>query len=133
MASRPRLCRCPRSYATSLYLALAFHFGADHPNVAGALEWLMANQLDDGGWNCRTVRFGDRHSSFHTSISALGVLQQRCRNDGTWPVQNRHPGRVWFDMVRTGKPSRWNTAACPAQKPCRLRPARRFQSERDAA
>ncbi len=180
----------PEACATSLYLALAYYFGVDHPNVPAALEWLLANQLDDGGWNCRTVRFGDRHSSFHTSISALealaeaqrhhpdrtdiadamaagrefflrhrlykshrhgtiahpaftklsfpprwhydllrgldhfaittapwddrysdalDVLHQRRRNDGTWPMQNKHPGRVWLDMERTGKPSRWNT------------------------
>ena len=180
----------PEACATSLYLALAFYFGVDHPNVAGALEWLLANQLDDGGWNCRTVRFGDRHSSFHTSISALealdeaqrhlpdrtdiaeamaagrefflrhhlykshrhgtiarpaftklsfpprwhydllrgldhfattaspwddrysdalDILKQRRRTDDTWPAQNKHPGQVWFDLERTGRPSRWNT------------------------
>ena len=180
----------PEACATSLYLALAFYFDVDHPNVADALNWLLANQLDDGGWNCRTVRFGDRHSSFHTSISALealaeaqhrlsgradiadalaagrefflrhrlykshrhgtiahpaftklsfpprwhydllrgldhfattdapcdgryrdalDILHERRRRDGTWPVQNKHPGRVWFDMEPTGRPSRWNT------------------------
>lgn len=180
----------PEACATSLYLALAFYFDVDHPNVAGALEWLLANQLDDGGWNCRTARFGDRHSSFHTSISALealteaqrrlpgradiadamvagrefflrhrlykshrhgtiahpaftklsfpprwhydllrgldhfattaapwddryrdalDVLRERRRRDDTWPAQNKHSGRVWFDMEPTGKPSRWNT------------------------
>jgi hypothetical protein len=151
---------------------------------------LLDNQLSDGGWNCRTVRFGDSHSSFHTSISALEalaeveavrpddpaivsamdrgrefflahrlykshrvgsvadpvftklsfpprwhydllrgldhfqatsapwderyedaleVLGSRCRKDGTWPVQHKHSGKVWFDMEKTGGPSRWNT------------------------
>ncbi len=151
---------------------------------------MLDNQLDDGGWNCRSVRFGDRHGSFHTSISALealaevarnvpdrvgvgaalargrefflahrlfrshrdgsvvdpvftllsfpprwhydilrgldhfrvvsapwddrfgdavDVLEQRRRSDGTWPVQHKHTGKVWFDMERTGGSSRWNT------------------------
>jgi hypothetical protein len=151
---------------------------------------LSANQLADGGWNCRNVRFGDRHSSFHTSILALEALAEihrdepqrpdiesalaagrefflihrlyrshrtgevvnpaftrlsfpprwhydilrgldhfattdapwddrsldavevlagRRRADGTWPVQNKHAGKVWFDMERTGSGSRWNT------------------------
>ncbi len=180
----------PEACATSMYLALAHYFGVDHPNVGPALDWLLANQLSDGGWNCRTVRFGDRHSSFHTTIlalealaevqrrhpdradigqamnggrefflehrlykshrdgtvaraaftrlsfpprwhydllrgldhfattnspaddrydDALDVLEQRRGRDGTWPVQNKHAGRVWFDMEQAGKPSRWNT------------------------
>lgn len=180
----------PEACATSLYLSLAYYFGVDHPHVTGALDWLLANQLPDGGWNCRTVRFGDRHSSFHTSISALEalaeahhthpdradiadaiatgrefflqhhlykshrhgtianpaftklsfpprwhydilrgldhfaatnsppdpryhdalhVLHHRGRRNGTWPVQHKHAGRVWFDMEQTGQPSRWNT------------------------
>jgi len=182
--------KAPEACATSMYLALAYYFGVDHPKVGPALDWLLANQLPDGGWNCRTVRFGDRHSSFHTSILALEaldeaqakrpdrtdistamangrefflrhrlyksqrtgavansaftklsfpprwhydllrglehfavtdapnddryadaieILNQRRRRDGTWPVQNRHAGRVWFDMEHPGQPSRWNT------------------------
>ena len=180
----------PEACATSMYLSLAHYFDVDHPNVQPALDWLLANQLTDGGWNCRTVRFGDRHSSFHTSIlalealaearrvhagrteittalsagrefflrhhlyqshrdgsianpaftklsfpprwhydllrglehfaaanaptdprcdDALNLLQQRRRRDGTWPTQNRHSGKVWFEMEQAGRPSRWNT------------------------
>ena len=180
----------PEACVTSLYLLLAFYFGVEHPRVNDALDWLLANQLTDGGWNCRNVRFGDQHSSFHTTISALEalaevhraqpdrpdvfdvmavgrefflqhrlykshrdgivvkpaftklffpprwhydllrgldhfaatnaptddryddaleVLRDRRRKDGTWPVQNKHSGRVWFDMEQTGQPSRWNT------------------------
>lgn len=180
----------PEACATSMYLALAHYFGVDHPNAGPALDWLLANQLADGGWNCRTVRFGDRHSSFHTSIlalealaevnrghpdrpevtaamaggrefflehrlyqshrtgavanpsftklsfpprwhydvlrglehfaatdsphddrygDALDVLDRRRRKDGTWPVQNKHSGKIWFEMEPTGGPSRWNT------------------------
>jgi hypothetical protein len=40
---------------------------------------------------------------------ALRVLAGRRRKDGTWPVQHSYTGRVWFDMEKTGGPSRWNT------------------------
>jgi len=180
----------PEACATSMYLTLARYFGYDDARVEEAHGWLLASQLADGGWNCRTVRFGDRHSSFHTTILALEALAQtaqrfpdhdeitaalakgrefflahhlykshhhgtvanpaftklsfpprwhydvlrglehfaataspwddRCddavdvvrrrrRSDGTWPVQNKHAGEVWFDMEKTGGPSRWNT------------------------
>ena len=178
----------PEACATSMYLTLARYFGYDDQRVDEAHRWLLANQLADGGWNCRTVRFGDQHSSFHTTILALEALAQtsqgpcgelepamergrqfflshhlykshrdgtvanpaftklsfpprwhydvlrglehfsgvgsswddrfadaleivrrRRRSDGSWPVQNAHPGKVWFDMEKTGGSSRWNT------------------------
>lgn len=181
----------PEACITSMYVALACYFGVEDPRVDDALTWLLDNQLPDGGWNCRTVRFGDRHSSFHTSISALEALAEaqradradrdalssaldggrefflahrlykshrtggvvdpvltrlsfpprwrfdilrgldhfaateapwdrrfqdaldlldgRRRKDGLWPVQHKHAGSVWFDMEKTGGPSRWNT------------------------
>ncbi len=40
---------------------------------------------------------------------ALGVLRGARRPDGTWPVQNKYAGEVFFNMERTGGPSRWNT------------------------
>lgn len=40
---------------------------------------------------------------------ALDLLLMKRRKDGTWPVQNKHPGEVHFDMERTGTSSRWNT------------------------
>lgn len=40
---------------------------------------------------------------------ALEILARKRRVDGTWPLQNRHPGAVHFDMEPTGRPSRWNT------------------------
>lgn len=176
--------------ATGIYLALAHYFGYRSQRVDEAVEWLLANQLADGGWNCRQIRFGDSHGSFHTSISALeglaevadahpgradvmeamergqefflahrlyrshrdgrvvhpdftklsfpprwhydllrgldhfqsvgapwddrlepalDALRGRRRQDGTWPVQHKHGGKVWFDMEKTGGPSRWNT------------------------
>lgn len=180
----------PEACATSIYVTLARYFGYDDPRVDRAIAWLLENQLSDGGWNCRTVRFGDQHGSFHTSIlaleafaeitkrepnhlaiasamsdgrefflrhrlykshrsdevahqaftklsfpprwhydvlraldhfqattapwdrrytDALDLVARRMRSDGTWPSQNKHAGKVWFDMERTGRPSRWNT------------------------
>ncbi|GAB4424854.1 MAG: hypothetical protein Kow002_14370 [Anaerolineales bacterium] len=40
---------------------------------------------------------------------ALDALLEKRRKDGRWPVQAKHPGKVHFDMEKTGQPSRWNT------------------------
>ena len=40
---------------------------------------------------------------------ALTILQSKRRKDGTWPLQQKHPGKVHFEMEQTGGPSRSNT------------------------
>ncbi|MCR4316089.1 MAG: hypothetical protein NUW37_07060 [Planctomycetes bacterium] len=40
---------------------------------------------------------------------AIEVLRKKRNRDGTWNLQNPHPGKVWFEMEKPGKPSRWNT------------------------
>jgi hypothetical protein len=40
---------------------------------------------------------------------AIDLLRKKQLRDGTWPVQNRHAGRTYFEMEQVGKPSRWNT------------------------
>lgn len=40
---------------------------------------------------------------------AMKILKKKQRKDGLWPLQNRHPGRTFFEMEQPGKPSRWNT------------------------
>jgi hypothetical protein len=40
---------------------------------------------------------------------AIDVLHERRRKDGRWPVQQKYPGKVFFDMEQPGGPSRWNT------------------------
>lgn len=43
---------------------------------------------------------------------ALDLVLRRRRTDGTWPMQNRYPGREYFVMETNGEPSRWNTLRC---------------------
>jgi hypothetical protein len=41
---------------------------------------------------------------------AIGVLRSKQQPDGTWPLENTHPGAVHFSMEDgDGRPSRWNT------------------------
>ncbi len=40
---------------------------------------------------------------------AIELLIKKQNKDGTWNLQQKHAGRVWFDMEKPGDPSRWNT------------------------
>ncbi len=168
---------------SAFWLLLAAYYGHDDDRIPDVVEWVLDNQLADGGWNCETIRTGSTHGSFHTTIQvlealaemgrhdeaaqrgreflldhrlyrshqtgevanraftmlsfpprwhydilraldhfrfvdaavderlhdALEVLGSKQRKDGKWPVQNKHGGIVWFDMVTGRKPSRWNS------------------------
>ncbi len=39
----------------------------------------------------------------------IDLLRRKRGKDGRWRLQNRHPGKVFFEMEKVGKPSRWNT------------------------
>lgn len=40
---------------------------------------------------------------------ALDLIMKKKTKNNLWPVQQKHPGRVHFDMEKTGTESRWNT------------------------
>jgi hypothetical protein len=46
------------------------------------VDYLLDQQLDDGGWNCATRIERGKHSSFHTSIQALEALDAYQRSHG---------------------------------------------------
>lgn len=62
-------------------------------DVLAALDYFQA---------CRA----ERDSRFQDAIALLRAKQSR---DGTWKLQNRHAGKIFFEMETVGQPSRWNT------------------------
>jgi hypothetical protein len=64
----------PETCITGMLVLLAASFGHDDPRVDTVVEWLLAQQLDDGGWNCDSIRNGSTHGSFHTTITVLEAL-----------------------------------------------------------
>lgn len=58
---------------TGMCLGLNSYFLEGDEDGETVVEWLLGQQLDDGGWNCATTR-GSTRSSFNTTILALEGL-----------------------------------------------------------
>lgn len=173
---------------TGMVLSIMSFFEIQSPIAEGYTDYLIKQQMKDGGWNCESYR-GAVHSSFHTTLSVLEGLWEyekmsgrnkrinairkngeefllkhriykshrtgeivdkkmtmlsfppRWRYDimrameyfadsnalqddrmkdavdiiiskeknGKWPVQQKHPGRVFFDLEPVGGESAVNT------------------------
>jgi hypothetical protein len=175
---------------TGMVLSILSYFEVDDDRLDAIAAHLLAQQMPDGGWNCRRPR-GATHASMHTTISvleglrwhemhrrrklaavrtaqrrgrefllvhrlfrshrsgaiiqpafirfsfplrwhydvlraldyfqavnaprdkrlseAIQLVRDKQRQDGHWPLENRHKGKTWFELERPGAPSRWNT------------------------
>jgi hypothetical protein len=175
-----------------MVLNYASYFKVDENLLTPLLDYLLENQMSDGGFNCQSTRKGANHSSLHTTLSVLEGLHEfrkngykyrfseiidiesqciefilqhrlyksdktgkvihpnftrmpypsrwkydtlRCldffqyanisydermndaiefllskRNpNGYWKLQAKHPGKIHFEMEKSGQFSRWNT------------------------
>jgi hypothetical protein len=78
--------REPETCITGMLVLLAARFGYDDERVDPTVEWLLGQQLADGGWNCESIRRGSKHGSFHTSITVLEALLAYQQGGGSVPV-----------------------------------------------
>jgi hypothetical protein len=60
---------------TGMVLSLLSYFNYDDERLASLVDYLLAEQMPDGGWNCRR-RDGATHSSVNTTISVLEGLRR---------------------------------------------------------
>jgi hypothetical protein len=54
-----------------MVLNYASYFNADANDLIPIVDYLINNQMSDGGFNCMSTRKGAVHSSLHTTLSAL--------------------------------------------------------------
>jgi len=89
--------REPETCITAMLVLLAASFGHDDARVDSVVKWLLAQQLDDGGWNCESIRRGSTHGSFHTTISVLEALHAYQHHQGEVAVGSAmSAGREFF-------------------------------------
>ncbi len=58
-----------------MFLALLAYFGYPDERIHSVFEFLLDEQMPDGGWNCERIK-GATHASFHTTISVLEGLDE---------------------------------------------------------
>jgi hypothetical protein len=83
----PRRQKLSETCISSMVLAIVCRFQYGDPRVDRLAEHVMAQQMADGGRNCRAMPGygGATHGSFHTTISAL---------EGLWEYQRFRPDRA---------------------------------------
>ncbi len=64
-----------------MVLSITAWFDTGDDRIDSIAELLVRSAMADGGWNCRD-HLGDKHSSFHTTISVLEGLTEWSRRTG---------------------------------------------------
>ena len=57
-----------------MFLNVAAYFDAPPEPLASVVDFILAQHMPDGGFNCQSNRQGARHSSLHTTVSVLEGL-----------------------------------------------------------
>lgn len=72
--SKSDVCIC------GMFLNYASYFGAKEEELQSVVDFILSQQLKDGGFNCQLNRKGAVHSSLHTTISVLEGFFEYSRN-----------------------------------------------------
>ncbi len=68
-----------------MFLNYASYFMKSDKKLDFLIDYIIKNQMTDGGWNCR-YRHGAVHSSFHTTLSILEGLLEYRKNGGIYQL-----------------------------------------------
>lgn len=66
------------------------------------------------GWRYDVLRALDFFQEYNKEKDerlndATELVIKRRTEEGRWLLQNRHPGKYYFEIEQVGKPSKWNT------------------------
>ncbi len=111
-----------------MLLNYASYFNEPQAGLQSIIDFILSQQMEDGGFNCRKNRSGARHSSLHSTVSVLeGILEytlagydyrikelkQVAVASREFILQHRfyksdHTGEIIHkDMLRLSFPPRW--------------------------
>ena len=69
-----------------MFLNYATYFGAPEDQLMSVVDFLIGQQMKDGGFNCHSNRIGAVHSSLHSTLSVLEGIQEYSRNGYTYKL-----------------------------------------------
>lgn len=67
-----------------MFLVYACHFHAAPADLVSIVDFVIAQQMGDGGFNCRANRSGAVHSSLHSTISVIEGIRAYRANGYTY-------------------------------------------------
>jgi len=74
--------RVSETCVTGIVLSQLAYFRPRRVDLSGIVDYLLREQMPDGGWNCQRIN-GAVHSSFHTTINVLEGLREYILADGS--------------------------------------------------
>ena len=69
-----------------MVLNYASYFKSNEKLLEPIVDYLIQNQMEDGGFNCHSTRIGAVHSSLHTTLSVLEGIQEYKKNRYSYRV-----------------------------------------------
>jgi hypothetical protein len=70
-----------------MFLNYASYFKIDEEKLHSIVDFLISQQMQDGGFNCRSNREGAKHSSLHTTLSVIEGINEYRRNGYKYRLQ----------------------------------------------
>ena len=70
-----------------MFLNYASYFKIEEKYLKSIIDFILAQRMSDGGFNCRFNRFGAKHSSLHSTLSVLEGITEYENNGYTYRLK----------------------------------------------
>jgi hypothetical protein len=72
---------------TGMFLNVAAYFRAQEQRLRSVVDFILSQQMADGGFNCQFNRSGAVHSSLHSTLSVIEGIAEYARNGYTYRLK----------------------------------------------
>lgn len=70
-----------------MFLNVASYFRAVQSKLVSIVDFILGQQMGDGGFNCERNRTGARHSSLHSTLSVIEGIDEYARDGYTYRLE----------------------------------------------